>query len=479
VRGARLLIVVLFAAACGSSSAPPQGKKLPNVLLVSLCSVRADHMSLYGYRRETTPHIDALAKQAVVFDKAFSQWPKTVPAFSALLTGKYPHTTGVLRVTTGQRLADEQQTIGEVFAAAGYDTGAFVSSAALHAGTNVYQGFDTSLVDYKNPDRFAKITEAAREWITARSDAPWFAWVHYNNAHYPYRYGPEGVFVGDRFYDATKRVKVNDTPLPLPVPEDHPIRRQIVRPDLGGVHQRALLSERPEELDYYIARYDEGIYGADQLVGALVDALRAAGRLDNTIIAVVGDHGEALGEHNFFFEHGRFAYDDTLHVPLLVVPVGGTTPRRVEPPVHAFSVVPTVIQLAGLPVPAGVEAPSLVPWIEGQTPPAAPVFSEAGYQYDYLLAVRDDGWKLIHAPNPLDRAIMTGSEYELYDLGSDPGETKNRAADEPARVEDMRATLETWAQPWRDKAYGGNTATHDEPLAPDLTEQLRTLGYVE
>jgi arylsulfatase len=475
MRGARLLIVVLFAAACGSSPAP----KGPNVLLVSLCSVRADHMSLYGYRRDTTPRIDDLAKQAVVFDHAVSQWPKTVPAFSALLTGKYPHTTGVLRVTTGQRLADEHQTIGEVFAAAGWDTGAFVSSAALHAGTNVYQGFDASLVDYQSPDRFAKITEAAREWITDRGETPWLAWVHYNNAHYPYRYGPEGVFVGDQFYDAARRVKVNDTPLPLPVPADHPIRRQIVRPDLGGVHQRALLSERPEELDYYIARYDEGIYGADQLVGALVDALRADGRLDDTIIAIVGDHGEALGDHNFFFEHGRFAYDDTLRVPLLIVPVGGTTARRVETPVPAFSVVPTVIQLAGLPMPEGVEAPSLVPWIEGGSSPAAPVFSEAGYQYDYLLAMRDGGWKLIHAPNPLDRLIMRNSEYELYDLASDPGETNNRAGEEPARVAKMRETLEAWAKPWREKAYAGHVPLTTDTLPPDLTEQLRTLGYVE
>lgn len=449
------------------------------MLLVSLCSVRADHMSLYGYRRDTTPNLAALAKQGVVFDEAFSQWPKTVPAFSALLTGKYPHTTGVLRVTTGQRLGDEHQTIGEIFGAAGYETGAFVSSAALHAGTNVYQGFDTSLVNYEDDDRFAKITDAAREWITARGDGPWLAWVHYNNAHYPYRYGVQGKFVDDTHYDATKRVRVNKDDLPLPVPADHPIRRQIVRPDLGGVHERAVLKERPEEFDYYVARYDEGIFGADDLIGGMIEALRAEGKLDNTIIAVVGDHGEALGDHNFYFEHGRFAYDDTLHVPLMIVPAGGTTPRRIEAPVPAFAVVPTVVQLAGLPIPKAVEAPSLVPWIDGQTPPDAPVFSEAGYHYDYLLAMRDHGWKLIHAPNELDRAIMTGSEYELYDLQSDPDETKNRAADEPKRVEEMRATLDTWAKPWRDKAYAGNTATNDEPLAPELTEQLRTLGYVE
>jgi arylsulfatase A-like enzyme len=455
----------------------------PNILVISLCSVRPDHMGCYGYHRNTTPSFNLLVRDSIVFENAITQWPKTAPAFAALMSGKYGHTTGVMRITPRQRLGDEHVTLAEVLRDHGYETAAFVSSPAISRHTNVFKGFDTFVETFFARERnaaYSEATQGAVDWLERSEDTPFLLWVHYNNAHYPYVGDPEhpDLFVDDAYYDRTRRVRVNpDEDLPLPVSDDHPFRRQIVRPDMGGVHPWAVLPERPFEYDYYIARYDAGIHAADRLAGELLEVAREKGLLENTIVVVVGDHGEALGEHNHYFEHGRFPYDECAKVPLIIRPAGGTQTERVDTPVATFGLAPTLLEMVGIEAPEAMESESFWSMPEDSESPSF-VFTESGYQLDYTLSVRSEAWKLIHVPNPVDQILMTGREYELYDLVKDPGESSNLIEERPDQAARLGDRLEAWSNPWREQAYGSDEAVPDIENDEETIRRLRALGYI-
>lgn len=486
--GAFPLLGLGLAMVCASACAPgatgsPNRYPARNILVISLCSVRADHTSLLGYPRATTPALTAFSQDAWVFSHAVTQWPKTVPAFATLLTGRYGHSNGVMRVTPGQRLDDDELTIAEVLRERGFDTAAFLSSGALHAGTNIFQqGFTTVEETFRGPDNFRMATELATKWIEQPRDRPFFAWVHYNNAHWPYRApgAPSEIFVDDAFYDPTRKLRINSPePLDLDVPSDHPYRKQIVRPDFGGIRPRAVLPERPTELAFYVARYDAGILGADRTVAPLLDAVRRLGRLDDTVVVVVSDHGEALGEHDYFFEHGRLPYDDCARVPMMIRPAGGVARQVIDRPTATFRLAPTLLEMVGAAPPPQMEATSLLPLspMPRGDEVAEPVFTESGFQFDYTLAVRDGNWKLIFVPNPIDQSLMRGRSHELYDLAADPAELVDLAAARPEIVERLSGELRRWSRPWIRRAY---SQAKDVEIGDEETRaRLRSLGYLD
>jgi arylsulfatase A-like enzyme len=469
----------------GCSGQDGSHEERPNVLILSVCSIRADHMSCYGYERDTTPNLTELAKESIVFDNAITQWPKTTPGFAAIMSAKYGHANGVLRTTHGPRLADEHVTMAEALHEAGFATAAFISSPALAAHANIaQQGFDVVEEVFRDRRRHTLPTERALTWLRKRDTSkPFFIWAHYNNAHYPYRGGgapnPD-MFVGDAHYDPSRRVRAITDPrmrLALPIPQDHPCRVEVLRTDMGTVHRWAVLPERPEEYAFYIARYDAGIYGADAAMGALLDGVRALGLWDNTIIAVVGDHGESLGEHNYYFEHGRFPYDATAEVPFMIRPAGGGRERRIDPPVATFRLAPTILEMLGIEPPPDWQAQSLVQLINGDAS-AEKVFTEVGYHADYMLVVRDNDWKLIHVPDELDRRLMQGTEYELYNWRSDPHERKNLVGANPQQAQRLASALKDWSAPWVASAYGQPQRRKIE-LDDETRRQLATLGYID
>ncbi|MBN2448584.1 MAG: sulfatase [Phycisphaerae bacterium] len=478
-----VLALCLSAILAGCGHEPDKPKPTKNVVLISVCSVRADHMSCYGYRRQTTPRLAEFARQCVVYDNAFTQWPKTTPAFCAIMSAKYAHNNGVLRATHGPRLADEHVTLAEVMADAGYQTAAFLSSPALAAHSNIAQGFQNVDEVFVGPRRAVLPTIRAIEWLRKRDPKkPFFIWAHYNNAHYPYRASgipnPD-MFVEDQFYDASRHVRALKDPrahLKADVPRDHPCVMEILRPDIGAIHTWAVLDERPEELDFYIARYDAGIYSADASIGRLLDELRTLGLLDNTIVALVGDHGESLGDHNYYFEHGRFPYDATAHVPLMIRQPRGAGARHVSTQVAAFDLAPTLLEMTGLTPPEDWDARSLGR-LDKDTPGDNLVFTEAGYQLDYMLAVHDSEWKLIDVPNALDRQMMRHQEYELYRWRDDPGETRELSAAHPDQVARLAAILDEWAAPWRAEVYA-NWTRNQTTIPTETSRQLESLGYV-
>lgn len=476
-----LTVAVVVASALWWAAFRAKRGRHPNILLITLCSVRADHMSCYGYHRETTPTLDALAEESIVFDNAISPWPKTTPAFAAIITGKYPHSTGVMRLAQGRWLAVEHETVAEILQAEGYQTGAFIATPAVNLQTNMLQGCDTVKEVWRSGlRRDFEATKHALAWLRRRDERPFFAWVHYNNAHYPYRaFGTDpNMFVGDEFYDSSRQLLVHrGTTLALDIPKDHPCRQEILRPDIGGIHPWAVLEERPDEFAFYVARYDAGIHAADRMISQLLVAVRRIGILDNTVVAVVGDHGESLGEHNYFFEHGRFPYDDCMHVPMMIRPVDGKKPRRVQIPISTIAMAPSLLEMAGIETPEAMEASSLLPLVDG-VEEAESVFSESGYQVDFMLSVRDRKWKLIHVPNEIDRLLMTGSEFELYNLEEDPAELRNLYDREDEVATRLRKALEQWSKPWIKRAYRIPDRSASQPDQATV-DRLRSLGYLQ
>lgn len=448
-------------------------------------------MSVYGYQRATTPSLSAFARECYVFDSAFAQWPKTAPAFASIVSAKYGHTTGVMRITPNQVLPPDHQTLSEVLDAAGYETAAFLSSPALNNTTNIAQGHKVyeELFGRRVPNAAIAPTDRALAFAkqTAATGKPFYIWAHFNNAHYPYNGGganPE-MFVGDKFYDGETKIPFYTDPsaqLDIKVSTRHPSYNQITRADLGGVHFGAVPRTpdgaliRPNEYGYYLARYDSGIYGADYAIGKLLAGLRDQGRLNDTLIVIVGDHGESLGENSYFFEHARFPYDNNAHVVYMIRPPGGVKETRIADPVPAFSVAPTILDVLGITPPKEWEARSVLAAAKSGSS-AEPVFTEVGFQFDYMLVARDQRWKLIHIPNEMDRRMLNGVEWELYDWRSDPTETVNQFTAQPEAAARLQGVLASWSKPWVERAYQPFTARRVK-LDGDTNKQMKDLGYV-
>ncbi len=367
-RGAAALLAAVAAVLLRAQPLPP------NVLFITLDTVRADHLGAYGYAKGATPSLDRLAREGVRFADATTQSPLTGPAHAALLTGQYPARYGV-RDNASTPLPGDVTTAAELFKARGYRTVAFVSAFILDAQYGFAQGFDTfdaafskfSVADKLKARRGgAEVTDAALKWLATKSDRPFFAWVHLYDAHAP--------------YDAPAAYRAR----------------------------------------FRTAPYDAAVSFVDSSVGRLVAALELNGTLDRTIVCVVADHGEALGDHGEA-EHGMFLYEPVLHVPwLLRLPGRLHAGGAVSEQVRAIDVLPTIAELAGVgPVPKA-DGESVVPLINGgarRDPP--PSYAETYYPklhfgWSDLKSVRVGAWKYIDAPRA-----------ELYDMTRDRAERQN------------------------------------------------------
>src|SRR5579862_9831486 len=399
-------------------------RKTPrNVLLVSIDTLRADHLGCYGYGPAETPTLDALAAKGLRFEHAATVTPLTLPAHCSLMTGKFPAAHGV-RDNGGFYLGPDQTTLATLMRRRGYRTGGFVGAFVLDSRWGIQQGFDhyydnfdLSQFQGTGMDSFQRrgdeVVEHALEWLESDQKKPFFLWVHLYDPHTPYE-APEPY--RSRFSDA------------LPGP------------------------------------YDAEIAWSDSLVARLLEALQRDGRLTSTYIVVVGDHGESLGEHGER-THGFFIYDATIRIPLLISGPGVTS-RVIPDQVRIVDVMPTILDLLHAPAPSDVQGVSLLP-LAGGSHLGLQALSETYYpRYHYgwseLTGLRDGRYEFIRAPR-----------RELYDLRDDPGEGEDLAGgDRPradalgSRLEDMlsRVTRTTLAGPRR--------------LDPETEERLAALGYV-
>ncbi|MFB3922975.1 MAG: sulfatase-like hydrolase/transferase [Terriglobia bacterium] len=395
-----------------------------NVIIITIDTLRADHLACYGYSRVQTPNIDELARSAARFTRANTPVPITLPAHSALFTGSYPMANG-MHDFAGNTLSPSFVTLAEVLRRRGYATGAFIGAAVLDSRFGLNQGFDTyfdhfdfSRQDQASLDRMERpgnqVMDEALRWLKANPRQPFALWVHLYDPHYPY------------------------TP-----------------PD-------------PFASRYKAHPYDGEIAFADAQVGRLMSYMRQANLLHNAIVVLAGDHGEGLGEHGEE-THGFFLYNSTLRVPLLIKIPNGLA-RVVDTEASLVDVMPTVLQALRLPIPATVQGRSLLSEILGRARPAGPPLYAENYlpllhfRWSQLRSIEQRGLKFIDAPNP-----------ELYDLRSDPHELKNLIATRAAAAHELRGALFDVLRRYTPaSSQGAQPALTD----PALMERLRSLGYV-
>lgn len=395
-----------------------------NVLLVTVDTLRADHLGSYGRSEASTPVLDALARRGVRFENAHAAVPITGPSHATILTGLYPPVHGV-RDNVNFVLDTKHATLASRLKKEGYRTAAFVAAYPVAAAFGFAQGFDRfSEGLHQNPalgqgaERPGnEVADAVLGWLAepdvAASKAPFFAWMHLYDPHAPY--APPAEYA-ERF------------------------------------------PGRP---------YDGEVAFADAQIGRVLDALAAAGHEKDTLVIVVADHGEGLGEHDEA-THAILVYESTLRVPLLVagpgIPAGGV----VRESVGTIDIVPTVLARLGLSAPAELLGRDLGRAMRGERLAAEPLYAESLFgrlncRWSALRALTADGWKLID-----------GAEPELYDLTTDPREERNQAATDPARLARLRAGLRAALSKL---APRGDTA-RSVALSPEQEEKLRSLGYV-
>jgi arylsulfatase A-like enzyme/thioredoxin-like negative regulator of GroEL len=425
-----------------------------NVLLVTLDTTRADRLGCYGYAGAETPVLDELARDGVLFEQAASPTGFTLPSHSSILTGLYPPYHGV-RLNGGAALADVHVTLAERLAEHGYRCGAFIGAMVLDGRWGLGQGFDRYDDEFElGPDqRFNlakvqrpgdRVVDAALGWLGEEGDRPFFAWVHLYDPHTPYE--PPEPF-RSRFDPGG--------PSPPSAGESPSADSQMAR--------------LREWLRRQSALYDGEIAFTDAQVGRLLDWLDAQGLADDTIVVVVGDHGEGLGSHGET-EHGYFIYDFAVRVPFLIrLPAGDLRDVRVPAQVRTVDILPTVLALVGVDPPEAVHGESLVPLM------ADPDREGPGYAYSESMAPSlQYGWSPLYGVRTADYKFIEAPRGELYDLGQDPGEADNVITRLPGVAEELRGVLARI----REEIEAGAP----EPQQADLDEQtlamLASLGYV-
>jgi arylsulfatase A-like enzyme/cytochrome c-type biogenesis protein CcmH/NrfG len=424
----------LCAAQTKSTAVGTQAKNPPNIVLITVDTLRADRVGCYGYKQAATPHIDRLAAEGVRFAQAYTPVPITLPAHAVMFTGKYPMAIG-MHDFSGNRLSAEHATLASVLRAQGYATAGITSSAVLDRRFGLDQGFefyydnfDFSRLDETNLDAMERPGEhavgRALEWLGRAPGVrrPFFLWVHLYDPHHPY------------------------TP------------------------------PAPYRAQYAVRPYDGEIAYTDAQVGRLLEFLRAKKLYENTLVVLVGDHGEALGERGEK-THGFFIYQNTLHVPLIFKLPGaagaaapGKVPRVVATPATLVDLMPTMLQAAGL-APPKVQGKSLLALLRGRAGDAnETIYAETylprlHFNWSELRSVRVGRYRLIDAPRP-----------ELYDLEKDPGERQNIFEEQRAVAAGLRKQLARVIAAYSPPA--GKDPAEQAGLDPVLAERLKSLGYV-
>ena len=432
-------VLAAFAAGCG----PPARSGPPDLILISVDTLRPDHLGAYGYPRKTSPHLDALARDSVRFDTAIAQAPSTLPSHASMLTSLPPSRHGAL-FSRRQALREGATTVAEVLREAGYRTAAFVAKGQLAPVFRLDQGFELYASSHGSLRR--KVGEAM-DWLDAEQpEGPVFLFLHTYEVHHPYRPEPELMDPLDAGYEG-------DLP-------DH-IEVDLLRRINGDREPRIAIDEA--DLQHVENAYDAGITHMDLGIRALVRELRERDRFENTAIVFTSDHGEEFGEHGRVGWHAHSLYDELLRVPLLLrLPGGRHGGERVEAQVRSIDIAPTLLALAGVAAPAAFEGRSLLARLGPDADPEPwPARSERDVTRDPL-------------PTALHDGRYKWYEGRLFDLEADPGERVDLREREPERAARLEADYRAGLR--GGDAAPGATAVE---LPEAARERLRELGYLE
>ena len=432
-RGWPEVILVLSLAAALSAHSPATAlTPRPDVILITIDTLRPDHLQCYGDTRIETPNVDALARISARFTEAFTAVPVTLPSHTALLTGSYPMSNGV-HDFSNNKLSPDAMPLTRVLRDNGYQTAAFVSAPVLDSRFGLDLGFDTyydhfnfSPLDERALDSTKRpadqTVDLALNWLhdhagpgAEGSRKPFFLWTHFYDPHDPY------------------------TP------------------------------PQPYATRYHGRPYDGEIVFADAQLGRLVDALKASGAWEHSIIVLAGDHGEGLGEHGER-THGFFIYNSTLHVPLLIH-IPGAVPRVVSAGVSLVDVMPTVLQALKIPNPPGVQGRSLLSLALGETTESHSVLYAESF-----LPLLHFGWSPLRSLQTRSLKYIEAPRPELYETQTDPKELQNVYPTRQALGRELHTEL--YDDLRRLTPANANHAAAPELTDPALLDRLRSLGYV-
>jgi arylsulfatase A-like enzyme/Flp pilus assembly protein TadD len=410
------LLVLVPAASAVSVAAP-------NVVVITIDTLRADHLGCYGYMRIHTPNIDALAADGVRFERAYTPVPVTLPSHTVIFTGTYPIFSG-MHDFAANKLGPSQPTLASVLKERGYATGAVIGSAVLDSrfGLNrgfdfYYDHFDFSRLQESNLDAMERpgnvVADVTLDWLSKNYQKKFFLWMHLYDPHYPYH-------------------------PPAPYSDEY--------------------KDRP---------YDGEIAFADAQVGRVIRFLKEKNLYRNTLIVLSGDHGESLGEHGEK-THGFFIYNATLHVPLIFHLPDSKLGKTVADLVSLADLMPTVLQLLKTVIPAQVQGRTLLPLMapkkqdKSRSLYAETFLPRLHFNWSELRGVETENYHFIDAPKP-----------ELYDLAKDPAETQNLFPQKKAVAEELRSRLAELIRQYS----AGQELSEKTGLDPALMERLKSLGY--
>lgn len=465
-RAAALLSAIVAVSACRDRAPTPKASPHEptaqgsgyNVLLVTIDTLRADHLGIYGYDRPTSPNIDGLAREGVVFSRAFTHWPKTRGSMAILLTGRRPSQNGYSKQHPG--ILGFNPTLASVLSEAGYETAALVDNPNVAADHGYSKGFGSYTQTWDDAalrtewDRTRAITEGARSFLRRKHGRPFFLWLHYVNPHAPY--SPPPPF--DKEFDDERSRGGNALP--------------VVDGFHGGIPKQWAV-EGESRLAYYVAAYDGEIAAVDAEVGRLLEALRSSASRSNTIFLLTSDHGESLGEHGYFFDHGEDLFRPSLEIPFILAGPGVPKGQRRDGFVSTLDVVPTILDSVKVSYPPGLAGESALGLASGTTTA----------QRERLFAQNDRNlsatwtrtYKLVQTPG------QQRDNLSLFDVERDPSESHDLAKThgEALRVErrELELYFERTDREWNRirPQLGQKSAVK---LSPEACEKLKALGYV-
>lgn len=413
------IAVAVIATLCGCADTVP---KKPNVVLITIDSLRPDHMSSYGYPRQTSPFLDSLAARGCVFSNCHSVACWTAPSIASLFTSKYPRSHGVLhgyaqaREIHGQEiLAPSFVTLAEVLKANGYATFGIAGTGHVTEQSGLTQGFDTFKGLWFPPCEAVHATALDLKKQLGKGK-PYFLWIHYFTPHAPY-------YARKPWIDQYAR---------------HPdyVREFSNKPVEWLQEQLSRINESPDIRETIIDLYDAEVNFVDGFVKKLFTEVLPDG---NTLTIVTADHGEMLLEHGLM-GHAKSLFEEEVRIPLIIVPPGAGkfTATAVAAPVCNLDFYPTILDMVGIPIPAGLQGQSLKPLLDGNAPDSnRALFAEFDRVASPLRSITRGGWKFVGSPDDMKTGM-------LFDLKSDQGETNDLIAADPEEAARMAQGLQQW-----------------------------------
>jgi arylsulfatase A-like enzyme len=467
---------------------PPQG-----VIVVWVDTLRRDHLDVYGYGRQTGPAIRRMASEGTLFRDAVVQATWTKVSTPSLLTSLYPATHGVQDFT--DRLPSAATTLAEIYREAGYATLSMSSGLFTGRFTNLHQGFEEVQENgsIKGELRTSKTTRVFVDrllpWLEAHREVPFFVFLHVQDPHDPYKpYAPYDRLWADHAGEAEHERQMKEVRKVIV----DPLMRGFVMPSRDDLVKAGF--DPQAYVDYERAWYDGSIRGMDAEIARLLEALRNLELDRRTVVAYTSDHGEEFLEHGKMF-HGQSTYGELSNVPLILWRPGAIAAGAiVEPTVQVIDLMPTLLEMSGLPVPPAAQGHSLLPLLVSPSPAAgaahaatAPaarpaVIEKAATREGGGPPPRDlesyaiiaDGWKLVHNK----KQAPGRPEYELYDHRKDPLDATDLAAEQPDVVKRLASELQAWRRKVDAARLPPDSATQ-EGLGKEELERLRALGYIQ